>query len=190
MNKKLLSTIIAVAAMAAGTAVMAGPCKGPCEVPPPPGEGRPCPPPEFGKPPMDKEAFEKAKAERKAEFEQRLNLTDEQKAQLEKIKADEKKSLEPIHKKMDKLHKEKSDLMKKEREIRAESMKKFEAVLTEEQKAELDKMKAEFHEKIKKDFGKRGPHPMMKPECVPGCAGADCKNPDCTCGCHKKPCKK
>lgn len=191
MNKKLLSTILAAAAIAAGTCVFAVPCKGPCEVPPPPpAEGKPCPPPECGKPPMDKEVCEKAKAERKAEFEKRLNLTEEQKAQLEKIKADEKKALEPVHKKMDKLHKEMSSLLKKEREVRAESMKKFEAVLTEEQKAELEKMKSEFHEKIRKDFAKRGPHPMMKPECAPGCAGPDCKKPDCGCKCHKKPCKK
>lgn len=190
MNKKLLSAILAAAALAAGTAAIAAPCKGPCKVPPPQAECKTCPSQELGKAPVNKEVCEKAKAARKAEFEKRLNLSDAQKAQLEKIKADEKKALEPVHKKMDKLHKEMSSLMKKEREVRAESMKKFEAVLSEEQKAELEKMKSEFHEKIKKDFEKRGPHPMIKPECAPGCAGADCKKTDCECNCHKKPCKK
>ncbi len=116
--------------------------------------------------------------ERRAEFEKRLNLTAEQKSKLESIKAEEKKKLEPIRTKMKKKHDEMRELIKSEAEIRKSSMDKFEAVLTPEQKAELEKMKAEIHEKMKNDFGRpegpRGPRghrgpgaPGMSPDMPP-----------------------
>lgn len=116
--------------------------------------------------------------ERRAEFEKRMNLTEEQKAKLEAIKADEHKKLEPIRNKMKKKHDEMRELMKSEAEIRKSSMEKFEAVLTPEQKAELEKMKAEIHEQMKNNFdrpegpkgprGHRGPGgPGMEPDVPP-----------------------
>ena len=94
--------------------------------------------------------------ERRAEFQKRLNLTDEQKAKLDTIKAEEQKKLEPIRNKMKKKHEEMRELIQSEAEIRKSSMDKFEALLTAEQKAELEKMKAEIQEKMKNDFGAPG----------------------------------
>ena len=86
----------------------------------------------------------------------RLNLTAEQKAKLDTIKAEEQKKLEPIRNKMKKKHEEMRELIQSEAEIRKSSMDKFEALLTAEQKAELEKMKAEIQEKMKNDFGAPG----------------------------------
>lgn len=164
MNKKLLSALLlGAAALTIGSAVKAECNKGPCEIQPPPQGERPCPP-EFKKPPMNEEA----KDAKKAEFEKRIQLTRVQKAQLEKIKSDEKKLLEPIHKKMAKKNEEMKDLIKKENDVRTESMKKFDAILTTDQKAELEKIKSEIHEQMKKDFEDSRPQPMDPKEEVKG----------------------
>ena len=139
-----------------------------------------CPPP-----------MAKTPEEKRAEFEKRMQLSDAQKAQLKKIKEDEQKKLEPIQKKMIKIREQERELVKKQLDIRSESMKKFDEILTADQKAEMEKMKSEIHEQIKKDmekFGQRrpkGPHcphdgKMMPPPDAP----QNCP-PECKCPCHK-----
>lgn|SRR5574344_518933 len=161
--------------------------------------------------PMSPEEHAKMKAEKRLQFESRLNLSAEQKAQLDKIKADEQKALAPTREKIKAESAKLEKLMDKERTIRYESMKKFEALLTPEQKAELAKMKAEtregFCKKMPKDFrpcppenvgpqhapdGKMMPPMGEKPMCPPDCK-CKCHNPeqtavepkDCKCPCHE-----
>ena len=79
-----------------------------------------------------------------AEFEKRLNLTDEQKAKIEKNREASKKKLDAIKKKEDKLREEK-------RAIFEQNKKDFESILTDEQKAELKKIEAERAENLSCD---------------------------------------
>lgn len=134
------------------------PCGKNCEKPTPPTN-------EFKKP-MTIEERTKIKQEKKAEFEAKLQLSEEQKTQLEKIKADENKKLEPYRAKMKKL-------FEQERAIKKESIKKFEAILTPEQKAELEKIRLEAKDEMKKH------EPTMRPN------GQKPLNPECKCPCHK-----
>lgn len=120
---------------------------------------------------------------KKLEFEKRLNLTEEQKIQIEKNKKKDKEKIKPI---IDKLHQKKLDYMmlesnneideqtkaKQKEELRneirelkfqadncrKENMKNFEAILSEEQKLEFEKIKIEQKkeiEKRKKEFHKK-----------------------------------
>ena len=74
-------------------------------------------------------------------FQNRLKLTDEQKAQIEKNR-------EKSMKKMQKIMEQEKKLKEQKREIMKENREAFEAILTDEQKAELQKM----HEERKKAF--------------------------------------
>ena len=105
---------------------------------------------------------------KKAEFENRLKLTEEQKVQIEKNKQNDREKMKPIldkmkenkakireiHKDMSlspedkvlksaKYEKELIDLNVKANELRKENMKNFESVLTAEQKVEFLKIKEE-----------------------------------------------
>lgn len=153
--------------------------------------------------PMSPEEREQYRAQKKAEFESRLNLTKKQKTQLEQIKADEKKQLEPYREKIRQEQAKIDELFQKQREIRMESMKKFENTLTTEQKEELlkiqEEMKAEM-EKVGHPFGPgpegrpipprhHGPHHMCPPDCGCNCHNPEMKAPDqadCKCPCHEK----
>lgn len=164
---------------------------------------KPAPPMECNKP-MSHEEHAQMREAKKAEFEARLKLTETQKAQLEKIKADEKKALAPYKAKIEKEQAKIDELFEKEKEIRMESMKKFEATLTSEQTAELNKIKEEMREEMEK-MAPKGPHFMgphhpkfgPKPECPSKCE-CGCHNPeakkaepaDCSCPCHKEQLKK
>ena len=153
------------------------------------------PPPEFKpgnfemRPPFHSREEMEAK---KAEIDKRLNLTEAQKAQIEKNKEKNKKKIKPV---IDKIHADKKELheiygnetlthaekdkkaqkikkdLKKQKTLadkyRKENIKNFEAVLTpeqktefekikQEQKAEMEKRKAEF-EQCKKGFGEKAP---------------------------------
>lgn len=66
----------------------------------------------------------------------KLNLTDEQKEQADKIREEGRKKMEP-------LMKEKKELRKKMDKLRKENMEDFEEILTPEQKAEFAKIKEE-----------------------------------------------
>lgn len=96
------------------------------------------------------ESQKKVMAAKKEEFKKRLNITDEQKAELEKIKAHEQKALVPYKKKIEKEEEKLKDLFLKEHEIRIMHSKQFEALLTPEQKAELQKFKTETIQEMMK----------------------------------------
>lgn len=106
--------------------------------------------------------------QKKAEFEKRLNLTDEQKKQIEENRAKDTEKIKPImekiHIKRNELHKilnnqslsqtekdQKAQVIKNEiRKLKQqadkyhkENMRRFEEILTEEQKQEFEKIKEE-----------------------------------------------
>lgn len=112
---------------------------------------------------------------KKAEFEKRLNLTDEQKAQIEKNKQNDKEKMKPImqkmhekrteimgiktnpnldpHEKVEKtapLEKDLIDLKLKANDLRKKNMEAFEKLLTSEQKAEFEKIKEEQKQEMEK----------------------------------------
>jgi len=100
-------------------------------------------------------------------FAERLKLTDEQKQTLDKYRQEDMAEIKPVlqdmfskrneydmvstsnmpaiekEAKMLKLKAEMKDLKAKADEMRSKNMKRFESVLTEEQKAEFEKIKAE-----------------------------------------------
>lgn len=95
---------------------------------------------------------------------QKLNLTDEQKAQADKIREEGRKKMEP-------LMQEKKTLHEKMDKLRKENMEEFEKILTPEQKETFAKFKEEHrapHKKMKKGrFGskhKEGKDLMPKSE--------------------------
>ena len=140
------------------------------------------------KPPMSPEM--KAKMEqRKAEFDKKLNLTDEQKTKAEQIRKDGFEKMKPVmdkikvkkdeirairengsltqaeaKTKIDALHKDIMDLKAQAREIRKQNMQDFESILTDKQKKTLEKMKQEGKKEIAKNHkGKRGPQGKPMP---------------------------
>lgn len=121
-------------------------------------------------------------------FEKRLNLTEKQKEKAKKIHQKGASQMKPIMKKIGDARKEiaeikKSDLDetskqekisnkiqeikkldKKAHEIRKQNSQEFEKILTEEQKAELKKMKAEGRKNFEKKHPPRPPFNMFGPE--------------------------
>ena len=121
-------------------------------------------------------------------FEKRLNLTEKQKEKAKKIHQKGASQMKPIMKKIGDLRKEileikKSDLDetakkdkidikiqeirkldKKAHEIRKQNSQDFEKILTDEQKAELNKMKAEGRKNFEKHHPPRPPFNMFGPE--------------------------
>lgn len=126
--------------------------------------------------PHHQKHFTKEEMEKKrAEFEKRLNLTEEQKNYIEINKEKDREKIKPIIKK---IHKKRIDYMmletnqeideeskiKQKKELkneikelklqadncRKENMKNFEAILTEEQKIEFEKIKAEQKQEMEK----------------------------------------
>lgn len=139
--------------------------------------GFPPPPPPFEhindgqKPPHEFAGKRPTKEEmeaKKAEFEKRLNLSDEQKKQIEADKQKDREKIKPIINEMKEIRtqikniSENSELSKNDKDkmiselnkklyelktradkCRKENMLRFESVLTEKQKAEFEKIKAE-----------------------------------------------
>jgi len=104
--------------------------------------------------------------QRMAEFEQKLNLTEDQKAQI-------KKNHEKSRAKMEKLMQQEKKLREEKRKIMEENKKAFEAILTDEQKETLkqmheEKMKAwkEKQEKEQNGKGKVDKPQPIKPKKV------------------------
>ena len=95
-------------------------------------------------PKFDKE-FRKEMSER---FADKLGLTDEQKAQAEKLREANRAKMEPLMKQAD-------ELRGKMDEIRKQNMDDFEKILTPEQKQKLDEMKAKREAKMQKRMEKR-----------------------------------
>ncbi len=132
-------------------------------------------------------------AKRRAEFEQRLKLTDEQKAKAKELhqqgfekmkpvmdKIKEKRaeietvklsriSVEAQNEKITQLKKEIGALKQEMHRLRMENMKKFEEILDKDQLKELKKMKEEGRKKFDKEFKKHPPkhgHEFgPRPEC-------------------------
>lgn len=117
----------------------------------------------------------------RAEFERRLNLTEAQKAKIEKNRKADMAKLKPIKEQIRakkeakfeiikkyeetnpdliKLNKEIKALKEQEHKIKEANRKSFEALLTKEQKAELAKMKTEREKNFK---GHRLHHPKGRP---------------------------
>lgn len=148
---------------------------------------KPCPKMEqkCQKPPMSPEM--KAKMEqKKAEFDKKLNLTDEQKTKAEQIRKDGFEKMKPVmdqikvkkdeiktirqngsltqaeaNAKVQALHKEIGELKAQAREIRKQNMQEFEAILTDKQKKTLEKMKQDGRKEFaKKHKAKKGTRPM------------------------------
>lgn len=126
-------------------------------------------------------------AEAREMFAKRLNLTDEQKQTLDKYRQEDMAEIKPVlqdmfakrneydflttsnmpaiekEAKMLKLKGEMKDLKAKADEMRSKNMKRFESVLTDEQKAEFEKIKAERrqqppqHPRFFENFGRQQP---------------------------------
>lgn len=118
-------------------------------------------------------------AKRHAEFEKRLKLTVEQKAQAEQIRQQGFEKMKPIMEKIKEkyqeadavrrsriveqdqkaklaqIRKEIGALKREAHEIRMQNMKDFEAILTQKQQKELKKMKQEGRKKFEKEHKKR-----------------------------------
>lgn len=88
---------------------------------------------------MPKQHKEMRKRPEPEKMDKFLDLTDEQKAKAKEIREESRKEIEPLMKEMKTLR-EKMD------KIREADMKKFEAILTPEQKAKLEARK-QHHEK-------------------------------------------
>lgn len=185
MKKTVLSSVFVCAmaltlgALFTSPAQAVCPVKGPCEKKIEKPASIPC------YKTMTSEERAKIKEEKKAEFEERMKLTDSQKAQLDKIKAEEKKLLTPMREEMKKEQVKIEALFEKEKAVRVESMKKFEAMLTPEQKEEMEKIKAE----IKCEMEKMAPsHEGMR--AMPPKLDGKPMPPKCGCPCHKEHVRK
>ena len=172
MKKIVLASTLALFLCTA--AVQAAPCAAVCDC-----QGKaqtPCSKDcKCQKPPMNPEM--KAKMdEKRAEFDKKLGLTDEQKAKSEQIRKDGFEKMKPImdqikvkrdeiktirengsltqaeaNAKVQALHKEIMELKGQAKEIRKQNMQDFEAILTDKQKKTLEKMKQEG----RKEFAKK-----------------------------------
>ena len=152
MKKRFFTSVMLAAAVFSLCAINVAPANATCpakkdcvkEMP------QPVEPQERGFKPMSPEEHAKMMEAKKAEFEARLKLTPEQKAQIEKIKADEKKALKSCRANIKKTQEKLDKLIAKEMEVRAENVKQFQALLTEDQKEELKKI----HEEMKAERDK------------------------------------
>jgi len=129
-----------------------------------------------GPPKFDKEKM----AKKQAEFEAKLKLTDEQKAQAKEIRLKGHEEMKPIFEQMQAkkleidalkangaltvdeqkaqlncLFEEMKVLRKQARDLRIKNMQEFEAILTDKQKKTLEKMKQEGKKNYKKHHPKR-----------------------------------
>lgn len=148
MNNKLLSVFAAVAILT-GTGFANAADKKDGELPPPPPPGHEFEHPR-GEPKFDKEMHKKMADK----FAKDLGLSDEQKAQADKIREEGRKKVEPLMKEM-------KNLREKMDKLREENMKDFEKILTPEQKTKLEEMK-KHHDKMREERKDR--RKMMKKE--------------------------
>ena len=131
---------------------------------------------------------------KKAEFEKRLGLTEDQKAKLDSLHEKQMKKMRKLDAKI-RNHEEKiGDLKREKMQVRFEGIAEFEKTLTDEQKAELQKIKQERFDKMKEMMPPKGcPFKCKdgKPcDCQKG-APCDCQKP-CPCkdAPQKAPCTK
>lgn len=142
-----------------------------CKMVPPPAKG-----PDFQK--------------RHEQFEKRLNLTDEQKAKAKELREQGFEQMKPIMEKIKEKQKEAFELQKngdtaqleqvkkqlgtlkhEAHELRMQNMKKFEGLLTAQQKKELKKMKDEGRKNFEKNMKNMKKHPRPDFKQGPGRPG-------------------
>lgn len=171
MKKTLI--LASIIALTMTSSVYAGTTTTPAKAQTPTKNGQMMPPP-----PKD---FRGDRNRHKAEFEKRLNLTEAQKAKIEKNRKADMEKIKPIKDKIRakkeakmeiikkyeqtdpeliKLNKEIKALKDQEHKIMEANRKSFESILTKEQKAELAKMKAERDKNFR---GNRPHHPEGRP---------------------------
>lgn len=138
--------------------------------------------PECHKPPKRPECNKK-----KSEFEKRLKLTEEQKAQAKQIRMKGHEEMKPVMEKIKALKDEEDavrrsriapqmqeekikeirgqmrELHKQARELRMKNMKEFESILTKKQLKELNKMKEEGRKRFEKEFKKQHGNSIRPP---------------------------
>lgn len=139
-------------------------------------------PPDVQRPPKKHDMDKK-----KAEFEKRLKLTDEQKAKAKEIRMKGHEEMKPImeaikekrqeidavmrsrmavemqQEKVKALKAEIRDLKKQAHELRMKNMQEFESILTKKQLKELKKMKEEGRKNFEKNFKKHHGDSMRPP---------------------------
>ena len=126
---------------------------------------------------------------KKAEFEKKLKLTEEQKAQAKEIRQKGIEQIKPLmeqskakrealkkaidsnkdYKTVENLKKEVRDIDKQIHDIHRQNMKDFEAILTKKQKKELEKIKKEGRKKFEQQYKnklKEGPKGEFRPQPV------------------------
>ena len=126
---------------------------------------------------------------KKLDFEKKLKLTDEQKAQAKEIRQKGIEQIRPLmeqskakreelqkaidankdYKTVENLKKEVRDIDKQIHEIHMQNMKSFESLLTKKQKKELDKIKKEGRKKfeqMRKEKLKNAPKGEFRPQVV------------------------
>ena len=146
MKKTLITSVMLAAALFAFSAVNATPAKAVCPAKQDCAQEKQMPlhHPEPCMKPMPPEEHAKLMEAKKAEFEERLKLTEEQKAKIEELKASEQKSLKSCRAKIEKEKAKLDKLIAQELEVKKQNFEKFEAILTEDQKAEIKKMHEEM----------------------------------------------
>ncbi len=133
---------------------------------------------------MHKPPVNSMHAQRRAEFDKRLNLSEAQKAQAKEIREKGEKEMKPLfdamrakreeieviklsrvstqmqEEQISEVRKDMAEIKKKMHAVRMQNMKEFEAILTKDQKNELEKMKQEGRKKFeqrRKNNIHRGP---------------------------------
>ena len=126
------------------------------------------------KPPMPPRMTEQQRIKHEQAFEQRLNLTDEQKQKSRELRLEGREKIKPVveqiktreqqmklvkesnltdeekNKKMDSLKSDMKSLHKQAHDIRVENMKNFEDILNSEQKKTLKEMRQEGRQEFNK----------------------------------------
>lgn len=177
MKKTLiLASLLAFTMTSALANVEKVPCPKFDEKPPVEGKFQPPPPPSPEK-----------MAEKRAEFEKKLKLTEEQKAQAKEIRMKGHEEMKPImeqmktkkiefqtvkkdgsltvaeqQQKLSEIGQEIKALKKQARDLRIKNMQEFESILTDRQKQTLEKMKKEGKKNFKKHHKKRS---LYAPKC-------------------------
>ena len=147
MKKTFITSVMLAATIFTFSAVNNAPANATCPAKEDCAKAMPMPMhhPHPGFKPMSPEEHAKLREARKAEFETRLNLTEEQKAKIEELKASEDKALKSCREKIKKEQAKLDKLIAEDMAGRKATKEKIKALLTEEQKAELQKM----HEEMK-----------------------------------------
>ena len=144
MKKTFITSVMLAAAILTFNAVSNAPANAACPADKQCEQTMPAQKPEPIAKPLSPEEHAKIREAKKAEFEARLKFTEEQKKQIDELKANEEKSLKSCRNKIKKEQQKLDKLITQERTVREENIKKFEAILTEEQKAELKKLHEEM----------------------------------------------